>query len=176
MSDDPRIEAIEHDEPAHAYDRQEPNYKVVTIFSIVCVILFFATCYAVYVYYDMFREQQVYNLVLAPPSQELKSVRDREDRQLHTYGIDDRQKGTVRIPIERAMQLVIQDAKNNSPKYPTNAYEAKPPVLTSAAPAPAGPGGAQSPSGSIPGTTAGGYMNVSPPGGGQTHPAPAQPK
>lgn len=42
------------------------------------------------------------------PQLELQELRAREDRILSTYGWMDKQKGIVRIPIDRAMELELQ--------------------------------------------------------------------
>jgi hypothetical protein len=42
------------------------------------------------------------------PKLDLKAIRDAEDQTLATYGWVDRDKGVVRIPIERAMELLAQ--------------------------------------------------------------------
>ena len=44
------------------------------------------------------------------PSLDLKALRAAEDAQLHGYGWVDRKAGVVHIPIERAMDLVAQEA------------------------------------------------------------------
>ena len=42
------------------------------------------------------------------PGLDLEALRAREERELSTYGWVDRSRGTVRIPIERAMKLVAE--------------------------------------------------------------------
>lgn len=42
------------------------------------------------------------------PRQDLSDLRAREDQQLQSYGWVDKNAGVVRIPIERAMQLVVE--------------------------------------------------------------------
>ena len=44
----------------------------------------------------------------------LRELRARESAAAHSYGWVDQTKGIVRVPIERAMQLTIED--NNRPK------------------------------------------------------------
>src|SRR5262245_52292822 len=52
------------------------------------------------------------------PIQDLKQIRDAEESILHSYGWVNRQAGIVRIPIERAMQLI---AERGLPSTPTSA-------------------------------------------------------
>lgn len=47
-------------------------------------------------------------LQVSPPL-DLQQFRAREEEQLHTYGWVDRRAGVVRMPIERAMELVLQE-------------------------------------------------------------------
>jgi hypothetical protein len=42
------------------------------------------------------------------PKVDLKALREREERDLTSYGWVNRQAGIVRIPIERAMQLIVE--------------------------------------------------------------------
>jgi hypothetical protein len=52
-------------------------------------------------YFPMPREQP-------DPRIDLKALREREDRELASYGWVNRPAGIVRIPIERAMQLIVE--------------------------------------------------------------------
>jgi len=45
------------------------------------------------------------------PAQDLKELRAAEDAMLHSYGWVDQQAGVVRIPIERAMELLAEHWK-----------------------------------------------------------------
>lgn len=46
--------------------------------------------------------------IQASPAADLQDLRAHEDFELHSYGWIDKQKGVVRIPIERAMELVAR--------------------------------------------------------------------
>ena len=46
--------------------------------------------------------------IQASPATDLRDLRAYEDSQLNSYGWVDKQKGTVRIPIERAIELVAR--------------------------------------------------------------------
>jgi hypothetical protein len=47
-------------------------------------------------------------LLQIAPTDDLKKFRSQEDAELHTYGWIDRTSGVVRVPIERAMELVLE--------------------------------------------------------------------
>ena len=42
------------------------------------------------------------------PTEELRQLRQEEDRKLSTYGWADRESGKVRVPIDRAIELQLQ--------------------------------------------------------------------
>src|SRR5689334_704243 len=42
------------------------------------------------------------------PVLDLKAIREEEERTLHSYGWVDKPKGVVRLPIDRAMDLMVQ--------------------------------------------------------------------
>ncbi|HAO98973.1 MAG TPA: hypothetical protein DCQ83_02895 [Fibrobacteres bacterium] len=46
--------------------------------------------------------------------QPLQQFRDQEDSSMHAYGMKDSEKGMVRIPIDRAMELMVKDASAKS--------------------------------------------------------------
>ena len=123
---------------------RSPNYKILLPFSLVCFLLFVASCWGVAAYYDIFREDMIQERVLEPESRELQAVRDREDQELDSYGTVDKEKGVMRIPIDRAMELVAAEAAAGKPKYNTKAYTVKSavavPVAAPAAAAPAAGG------------------------------------
>lgn len=120
-------EELHLDDHPHAFDRREPNYWFVGGFALAAVVLFGVTMAAIQLYYYIMRDQMVYERVLAPESQELKAIRTREDSILHSYKVVDQTKGTVRIPIERAMELTIQEAAAGRTAYNTNPYAIKTP-------------------------------------------------
>lgn len=101
------------------FDRSEPRMGLVasafgaTVIGLILVVL------AVQAVYDHVREQQIYVKVLEPVSEDLKNLRAREDSQLHSYQYVDRASGTVRIPIERAMELMEKEYAEGRLSYST---------------------------------------------------------
>src|SRR3974390_1885303 len=120
MADHHAPHEMHHGEHPFAYDRREPNYKVLLPFVAVSCVLLVVIVFGVSQYYDIFRDQLVEDRVLLPESQELQSLRAMEQQKLTTYSVVDRDKGVVRIPVERAMELVAADAAAGKPKYNTN--------------------------------------------------------
>ena len=52
--------------------------------------------------------------MLVPVAQDLQNLHSQEDEELNTYKYLDRNKGTVQIPISRAMQLIAEEAAQTS--------------------------------------------------------------
>lgn len=120
-----REEFPEAGEHPHEYDHSEPQYSIIAILGVVTVILLIVVGIGIQQYYDRTEESLVYNKVLAQPSWVLDDLRRKEASELGQYSYYDKQKGTVRIPIEQAMKDVISEAKSGQEKYPTTAYAVK---------------------------------------------------
>jgi hypothetical protein len=78
--------------------------------------------------------------------EKLKTLRQADAKELTTYGWIDKNKGVVRLPIERAMELTVAElsSKHPIPAYPiaTPAGQATPAGAAPPSPAPAQPGAA----------------------------------
>ncbi len=101
------------------FDRSEPNVRLITAFGAISVALLVAVVLGLQFYFDRVLEQQVYVQVLAPQSPVLAALRAREDEELHSYRYLDREKGIVRLPIERAMELLAAEYAQGELRYPT---------------------------------------------------------
>ena len=56
------------------------------------------------------KEEIIYETVLQPESVPLRDLRAHEDEVLHTYKVIDAAKGIYQIPIDRALQLMADEA------------------------------------------------------------------
>jgi hypothetical protein len=63
--------------------------------------------------------------VLAPVGDDLRDLHAREDGQLGSYGYVNKDAGSVRLPISRAMELLAQDASEGKLPYPTQDQKVK---------------------------------------------------
>jgi len=104
------------------YDRQDPNVRFIAALGGVLIVVLIAAVFGVQYYHDLLYEQQVFVRVLEPESKELLDLRAREDEQLMTYRYLDREAGTVRIPIDRAIELLAKEAAAGELPYPTTPY------------------------------------------------------
>ncbi len=101
------------------FDRAEPNVRAIAAFGAITIVVLVAAVLGLQFYFDRVLEQQVYIQVLAPTSPALSALREREDEELHTYHYIDREKGSVRLPIERAMNLLAAEYAQGKLPYPT---------------------------------------------------------
>ncbi len=62
------------------------------------------------------------------PGAELETTRRREDRNINSYGWIDRQNGIVRIPVVRAMELMVRNGDSGDQYWPGRANVEKPPA------------------------------------------------
>ena len=122
----------EHTQPAAApdlkpgYERSDINPRLIGALFAIIVVGIVVAVLAVQHYFAVVYEEQLYVKVLSPVASDLKQLRAREDAQLHSYGYIDREKGLVRLPIERAMELLAAEYAAGNVKYPTQPYPVKP--------------------------------------------------
>ena len=107
------------------FDDTEPEAQYVLVFSLAIIVTIVATMLFVTAYYDAAHDKLVYERQQLPINEDLRNLRTREDNDLHSYGFVDQKAGQVRIPIERAMELVLTEAAEGKPKYPTTPYIVK---------------------------------------------------
>ncbi len=127
-------------DPKEGFDRAEPSAGAITAFMVGSLILLVLTILAIQQYFDHIWSQAVYEKVLAPPSEQLKEVRGRDDWNLTHYLYMDKASGQVRIPVDRAMELNLQDAAAGKTFYPAKAYVPKKEEPAAPAPGAATPG------------------------------------
>ncbi|MBA3973494.1 MAG: hypothetical protein C0504_04655 [Candidatus Solibacter sp.] len=122
--------------PEQGYDRHEPRAGLVALVSgitVAVLVVFIVGTYWLYqVSYEAIDQQQYSGVA----SKELLAIREREDAHLYRYAVIDKTKGTVRIPIDRAIELVASDYAQGKVFYNTATYAVKPePPGGAAAPA-----------------------------------------
>jgi len=115
------------------YDRHEINARVIAPLGLGIVLGLVALVFAIQYYYDVNHEEEVYVRVLEPVSSDLRNLRAHEDEQLHSYRYIDRERGKVRLPIERAMELLAAEYAAGAVQYPTTPYPVKTEQETAAA-------------------------------------------
>jgi hypothetical protein len=129
-------------EHPHSYDHSEPRYSLIAILGGLTVLLLILVAIGIQGYYQRTEETVVYRTVLSRDNIQLQELRNRERWELTHYGYEDKAKGVVRIPIDQAMKLSVQQAQSGQLPYPTNPYPVKTDEQVGAAVPPVSPAGA----------------------------------
>lgn len=99
--------------PIHAeigYERRDINIKSVLIVSAVAIGFLLVIFIGLNEYFMITKEEIMYELTLKPESDRLIQLHAREDSILNSYGVIDQQSGVYRIPIERAMEKLVEES------------------------------------------------------------------
>jgi len=108
------------------FDRRDPKSGLIALISLTTVILLTAFCAGVYWLYTVYYEQVEFTQYTGVASKELIAIHEREDEQLHKYGYINKERGIVRLPVERAMELVELEAKQGKLSWNTKTYPVQP--------------------------------------------------
>jgi len=108
------------------FDRRDAKAGLIATVSLVCILVIVFFIGAIYWLYTVTFERVEYDQYTGVASKELIAIREREDEQLHKYGYINKDKGIVRLPVERAMQLVEEEAKAGKVSWNTRTYPATP--------------------------------------------------
>lgn len=125
-------------DPREGFDRQEPSSGAIAGFAIGSLILLVLTIGAITQYFNHVWDEAVQEKVLSAPSEQLRQVRGRDDWNLTHYMYMDKASGEVRIPVDRAMDLLLQDAADGKTFYPAKATAPKVEPVAVAVAAPVG--------------------------------------
>jgi len=145
-----------HSAPEVDYDRHEPRSGLIAIISGATIVVLIGMILGIYWLYVVTYEHIDAEQYSGVPSKELEAIQAREADQLYKYAFIDKEKGIVRIPVDRAMELIAAEFSKGTVSYNTKTYPAKP----------EGPGGASAPPVAPP---------SAPPGQGAPGAAPANP-
>ncbi|HEY1757239.1 MAG TPA: hypothetical protein VGG72_17830 [Bryobacteraceae bacterium] len=107
-----------HHEASEGFDYSEPQTPKIWAFTIGSVIILVVVIIALQQYFEKIWNDAVYQKVLEPPSQELQDLRNRDSWALTHYGYEDKSKGQVRIPLDRARELFLKEAAEGKTFYP----------------------------------------------------------
>ncbi len=111
-------------------DLSPKNIAIFGVSLVVMVLIVLWVCYQLFQHYSTVsmktevppsplsytREPTPEPHLLVVPGQELKAMRAAEDSLLHSYAWVDREKGIVRIPIQRAIDIVAQGGIRSRPQ------------------------------------------------------------
>ncbi|HZS06870.1 MAG TPA: hypothetical protein VFD58_18685 [Blastocatellia bacterium] len=92
------------------FEEQPPRAGLIALISLACLVFILACGGGLHIYWHWYYEHSVTEANQVEPSQ-LRDVRSREEQELHSPPkYIDKEKGTVQIPIDRAMQLIVEEA------------------------------------------------------------------
>ncbi len=126
--------------PDEGFDQREPSSGAIAAFAIGSLVLLVLTIAAITQYFNKVYDEAVYEKILSAPSEQLRDVRGRDDWNLTHYLYMNKETGQIRIPVDRAMELMLQDAAAGKTFYPAKPTVPKVEPATLTAVAPAAPG------------------------------------
>jgi hypothetical protein len=97
-------------------NHDDVNTPVIAAIGLVAVLLLVAFVLFLQVLYYRADAQQEAEKVIAQPPVELINLQTQQQAKLASYAWVDAKKGTVAIPIDRAMTLVLADPARGEPK------------------------------------------------------------
>ena len=92
------------------YERRDANPRKIMIATVVLLVVVVGLIIGLSELFIMTVDQQVTEVVLKPVSAQLRDIRVKEQAVLNNYKIIDAAKGVYQIPIDRAMDLVAEEA------------------------------------------------------------------
>jgi hypothetical protein len=109
---------IVHHKPSEGFDHSEPEVKSIWGFAAGAIIVLLLTIGALEHYFEKIWNDAVYEKVLVAPSELLQQVRGRDDWDLTHSMYLNKETGQVRIPLDHAQELFLQEAAAGKPFYP----------------------------------------------------------
>lgn len=107
------------------FDRRDAKSGLIAAVSVSILGLLVVMIVGVYWLYVVAYEKIDQEVYSGAPSKELRAIEDREDENLHRYSFIDKERAIVRIPIDRAMEIVAADFAAGKVNYNTKSYAVK---------------------------------------------------
>jgi hypothetical protein len=119
---------IEKHNPAEGFDHSDPHVGAIFAFTAVSLIVLALVIVAIQQYFEDIYAKAVFEKILAPPSEQLQDLRNRDAWNLshYMYGDLNKDSGRVRIPLDKAMQLYLEEAQAGKLFYPAKPSPVKP--------------------------------------------------
>lgn len=99
------------------FDPTDVDAATASVFGGVIILIIIAVFIGVTLFWDKFLVGRYRQVVEAAPNQQLEDLHKTEARALNGYTYVDKAKGQVRIPIDRAMQLLVEEVKAGKTPY-----------------------------------------------------------
>lgn len=98
------------------YEHQEPKNNLIAFLLISSCIFVVAVCAFLSWMFIVARDNEHNRKIDQAKYVDLQDVKKAEDTKLNGYQYVDKDKGVVRIPVDRAIQLLVEEAKSAAPK------------------------------------------------------------
>lgn len=99
------------------FDPTEVDAVTASAFGGVIILIIIAVFIGVTLFWDKFLVGRYRQVVEAAPNQQLEELHKTEAKALNGYSYVDKAKGQVRLPIDRAMQLLVEEVKAGKTPY-----------------------------------------------------------
>jgi hypothetical protein len=129
MSDaHPEFTPVTKHDPKEGFDRSDPQVAKIFLFTIVSLAVLVLLIVAIQGYFEDIYAKAVYEKILSAPSEQLQDLHNRETWNLthYMYGDHNEKSGRVRIPLDKAMEMNLEDAQAGKTFYPAKAAPVKP--------------------------------------------------
>ena len=93
------------------YEKSDANFVVLFGISALIIITIMVCVLGVHEMYTFVRERTYRKAVLEAPNVELIEMQKKSSQILSTYGVVDGNRGVYRVPIEKAKELLVQEAR-----------------------------------------------------------------
>ena len=102
------------DNNSAGYEKRDVNIFMVIGLSVLLITLLIIILVLLTDYFVESKEQMIYEAQLQPDSVDLKSLLASEQEELTSFKILDTERGIYRIPIDRAMELLVKEASSKN--------------------------------------------------------------
>ena len=102
------------DNNSAGYEKRDVNISMVIGLSVLSVVLLIIILVFLIDYFVESKEQMIYEAQLKPESADLNSLLVAEEEELTSYKVLDTERGVYRIPVDRAMELLVKEASNTN--------------------------------------------------------------
>ena len=92
------------------YERRDINIKRVLLAAAIIIGILLFSVIMLNEMFMIVKEDIVYQQFLSPESERLNRINAREDSVLNSYGVIAEEKGKYRIPVEKAMEIIAEEA------------------------------------------------------------------
>jgi hypothetical protein len=133
---------LRHADAKEGFDRSEPDVLSIWGFTIGSVLVLAIMIGALSGYFFKIWNDEEQERVLSAPDPKLQTVRARDDWDLTHYMYLDKKTGQIRIPVDRAEELFLNESSSGKvfyPGKPTAPKKEEPAAATPAAGAPGAP-------------------------------------